>query len=78
MRILLITDQYPPEIRAISFMMLELAEYLSGKGHYVIVITSMPQPELVENGAKINIPTLDVKNGVKVIRVKMPFKIRII
>jgi len=46
MNILLITDQYPPEIRAISFMMQELTEYLSGKGHYVTVITSMPQPEL--------------------------------
>jgi len=76
MNILLITDQYPPEIRAISFMMQELAEFFADKGHIVTVITSMPQPELVENQAKINIPTLDVQNGVKVIRVAIPFKIR--
>ena len=57
-------------------MMQELAEYLSGKGHYVTVITSMPQPELVEHEAEINIHTENVENSVKVIRVKMPFKIR--
>ena len=76
MNILLITDQYPPEIRAISFMMQELAEFFADKGHIVTVITSMPQPELVENEADINIPILDFKNGVKVIRVKTPFKIQ--
>ena len=63
MKILLITDQYPLEILAISIMMQELAEYLSGKGHYVTVITSMPQPELVEHEAEINIHTENVENS---------------
>ena len=68
--------QYPPEIRAISFMMKELAEYLSGKGHVVTVVTSMPQPELVENEAKIDMQTVDFENSIKVIRAKIPFEIR--
>ena len=76
MNILLITGQYPPEIRAISFMIQELAEHFSGKGHDVTVITSMPQPELVVNEIDIKTPLVDIENGVKVIRVKIPFKIR--
>ena len=63
MKILLITDQYPPEIRAISFMMQELAEYFTEKGNVVTVITSMPL-NIIEKDGYINVPKKEVKNGV--------------
>ena len=42
MRILLVTDAYPPEIRSASHLMLELAEELRDRGHQVVVVTSWP------------------------------------
>ena len=46
MRILLITDSYPPEIRSASHLMQELAEGLKERGHKIIVCTSYPQYNL--------------------------------
>ena len=42
MKILLVTDSYPPEIRSASHLMLELADELSERDHEVIVVTSWP------------------------------------
>ena len=76
MNILLITDPYPPEIRAISKMMQELAEFLLKKGNSIKVLTSMPQLNLIDSKSKVDLPIYRVENGVNVIRAKIPFKNR--
>lgn len=46
MRILLLTDAFPPEVRSSSHLMFELAEDLSARGHPVAVVTSQPRYNL--------------------------------
>ena len=46
MKILLVTDSYPPEIRSASHLMLELAQELQQRGHQVTVITTWPEYNL--------------------------------
>ena len=46
MKLLLVTDSYPPEIRSASHLMLELAEELRDRGHQVTVITTWPEYNL--------------------------------
>jgi len=48
LKLLLITDSYPPEVRSASLMMYELAQGLIRQGHKVSVITSMPKYNLIE------------------------------
>ena len=47
MRILLITDSYPPEVRSASHLMQELAIAFVAKGNEVWVVTSYPRYNLV-------------------------------
>ncbi len=68
--ILLVTITYPPEIRAISFMMQELAEELALRGHNVTVITSQPKTYLSAELPQKPFNELSVENGIQVIRVK--------
>jgi len=70
MHILLITITYPPEIRAISLMMREIAEELKLRGHKVTVLTSAPRGDLIAHGERHHFPELLTENGVKVVRVK--------
>ena len=74
MNILLVTDPYPPEIRAISKMMQELAEFLYKKGNSIKVLTSMPQLNLIDSTTKVDLPIHRVENGVHIIRSKIPFQ----
>jgi len=76
LNILLVTDPYPPEIRAISIMMQELAEFLYKDGNSIKVLTSMPQLNLIDMKTKIDLPIHRVENGVHVIRAKIPFQNR--
>ena len=46
MKILLVTDSYPPEIRSASHLMLELAEELRSRGHQITVMTTWPEAAL--------------------------------
>lgn len=46
MRILLLTDAFPPEVRSSSHLMCELAEDLAGRGHAVSVVTCLPRYNL--------------------------------
>lgn len=46
MKILLLTDAFPPEVRSSSHLMFELAEDLSARGHRVAVVTGMPRYNL--------------------------------
>ncbi len=49
MRILLLTDAFPPEVRSSSHLMYELAEDLAGSGHAVTVVTCEPRYNLAPN-----------------------------
>ena len=70
MHIVLVTITYPPEIRAISFMMQELAEELVLRGHEVTVITSQPKTYLIDELSQKSYKELSVENGIQVIRVQ--------
>ncbi len=69
MRILIITDSYPPEVRSSSHLMKEMADGLRERGHEVFVATSFPQHHVVDNrGLR---PGLSVEDGIKVIHSKV-------
>lgn len=68
MRILILTDSYPPELRSAAQLMKDLAEGLTAEGHGVTVATSEPQYNLAEPTG--HIPEDRVENGVRVVRIK--------
>lgn len=70
MKIVLITDSYPPEIRSASHLMQELAEKLRDNGHEICVVTSQPQYNLSEDLDEAYSKEYSLENGVAVIRVK--------
>ena len=70
MKILLITDSYPPEIRSASHLMQELAEGLRDRGHKIAVCTSYPQYNLSEEYKNIEFPEYTKENDIEIIRVK--------
>ena len=70
MRILLVTDSYPPEIRSASHLMLELAQELNHRGHEVTVITTWPEYNLDQNTSQHEFNELESEQGITVIRVK--------
>ncbi len=51
MRILLLTDAFPPEVRSSSHLMYELAEDLRARGHAVSVVTCRPRYNLAPAAA---------------------------
>lgn len=69
MRILLVTDQYPPEIGSAAGLMRELAEALTARSHDVTVLTTSPRYKLDQNDAERNWPVFSIENAVSVIRV---------
>lgn len=70
MKILLVTDSYPPEIRSASHLMLELAQELVGRGHDVTVITTWPEYNLDQREQQKHFNELEIEGSIKVIRVK--------
>ena len=70
MRILLVTDSYPPEIRSASHLMLELAQELQRRGHSITVITTWPEYNLDEREDIKQFDELEVDEGIQIIRVK--------
>lgn len=70
MKILLLTDSYPPEIRSASHLMQELAEELTRRRHRVYVVTAYPGYNLAETADVSRLPEYSEENGVKVLRVK--------
>lgn len=72
MRILLVTDAYPPEIRSSSHLMQELAGELHSRGHTVTVVTCHPRYNLVEDAGSAPYGEFLVEAGVRVIRVHTP------
>lgn len=69
MKILLVTDSYPPEIRSASHLMEDLALFLVGNGHDVTVVTSWPKYNLSAKARDQKFETLSVESGVTVLRV---------
>ena len=72
MRILLITDSYPPEIRSASHLMYELAEELTARGHGVTVLTAFPRYNLTVDleGRIRDYPVVSEEKGIRVVRIK--------
>lgn len=70
MRILLVTDSYPPEIRSASHLMEELAQGLVERGYEILVVTTFPQYNLSKENMNRSFDSVQVENGVQVIRVK--------
>ncbi|MEI6839349.1 MAG: glycosyltransferase family 4 protein [Alcaligenaceae bacterium] len=70
MKILLVTDSYPPEIRSASHLMLELAQELTTRGHEVTVITTWPEYNLDQREQQKHFNELETEGSIKVIRVK--------
>ncbi|KKU91469.1 MAG: Lipopolysaccharide biosynthesis protein [Candidatus Jorgensenbacteria bacterium GW2011_GWA1_48_11] len=68
MRILIITDSYPPEVRSSSHLMKEMADGLTERGHRVYVVTSWPEHHVV-GGRKIY-SGVNVEEKITVIRAK--------
>ena len=69
MRILIITDSYPPEIRSSGLLMKELGVALVGRGHKVSVVTSYPTSNLDDKEA-VTFSDDSIDNGIRVLRVK--------
>lgn len=70
MKILIVTVTYPPEIRAISLMMQELAHELSIRGQEVIVVTSWPSMNLSPGSDTKQLREFMHEGTVSVIRVR--------
>ncbi|MFZ5862179.1 MAG: glycosyltransferase family 4 protein [Nitrospirota bacterium] len=73
MRILLLTDRYPPEARSSATLFQELAEALAKRGHEVCVLTKMPQgyvPTLDDGQPAGHLPFAEVRGGVRVVRLR--------
>lgn len=70
MKILIVTDSYPPEIRSASHLMLELAEELQKLNHQVTVITTWPEYNLVRSSTPRRFKEKEVERGITVLRVK--------
>ena len=69
LKILLVTDSFPPEIRSASHLMLELTQELKKRGHDITVITSWPEYNL-DGGNSRQYIEKENENGVTVLRIK--------
>lgn len=72
MRILLLTDSYPPEIRSTSLLMYEFVEELKRKGYKVSVVTTKPRYNLTKEQISLRYNLVTDENGVKVVRINTP------
>ncbi len=76
MKVLLLTDSYPPEVRSASHLMFELALGLTERKHDVTVVTAFPRYNVAGRltQPKARPATVANESGVKVVRVwTMPF-----
>jgi glycosyltransferase involved in cell wall biosynthesis len=72
MRVLLLTDAFPPEVRSSSHLMYELAEDLARGGHAVAVVTCAPRYNLAPADAQRQWSAREQVGGVEVVRVPAP------
>jgi colanic acid biosynthesis glycosyl transferase WcaI len=66
MNVLLLTAEFPPEIRSAALLMAELAESMARRGHRVTVITAAP-PD-ARKGTLFS-PAVEERDGVRVLRI---------
>lgn len=67
MRILIISDSYPPEARSSSHLMKEMADGLKERGHEVFVVTSRPARNNIPVGMNVS-SGVSSEDGITVIR----------
>lgn len=72
MRILILSEAFPPETKSASTLFFELAESLVKKGHDVSVITRMPRYNVADGTDLAHIPARETISGVKVRRYNTP------
>lgn len=72
MRVLLLSDAFPPEVRSSSHLMYELAEDLASRGHGVSVVTCRPRYNLAAPVAPARGVQRETLNGLEIIRVDAP------
>lgn len=70
MKVLIVTDSYPPEIRSASDLMLELAEELCNRGHQITVLTNWPEYNLAQNVDLSQYSEKEIINKITVLRIK--------
>jgi glycosyltransferase involved in cell wall biosynthesis len=70
MKILVVSDSYPPEIRSASQLMKDLADELNHRGHEITVVTSWPRYNLSEKSVLTPLAEKNIEDGIDVIRVK--------
>ena len=70
MKVLIVTDSYPPEIRSASDLMLELAEELCNRGHQITVITNWPEYNLDQDVAPSQYAEKEIENDITILRIK--------
>lgn len=72
MRILILSEAFPPETKSASTLFFELAESLVKKGHKVSVITRLPRYNVASGTQLDKIPTKETISGIKVHRFQTP------
>ena len=70
MKFLIVTVDYPPEVRSVATLSKELAEELTARGHQVTVVTSWPGYNLPDEVKPESFKVEMEENGVRVLRVK--------
>jgi len=72
MRILLISEAFPPETKSASTLFFELAESLVSKGHQVDFITKMPKANVAQGVDLKHVSRNENYKGINVIRLNTP------
>jgi len=70
MRILIVSDAYPPEVGSGAHLMAELARELAARGNDVVVLTSWPAYKLDRSAAATEFSERMMEGRVRVLRVK--------
>ncbi|MGZ6143696.1 MAG: glycosyltransferase family 4 protein [Myxococcales bacterium] len=68
MNVLLLTNEFPPEIRSAALLMGELADTLAERGHQVTVITALDPNDERRKGRFLK-PVEEQRGGVRVLRI---------
>ena len=72
MRILILSEAFPPETKSASTLFFELAQSLVERGHEVAVITRQPRYNVADGTDLSAIPARETLAGIKVNRFKTP------
>lgn len=72
MRILILSEAFPPETKSASTLLFELAESMVKSQHEVTVITRMPRYNVASGTNLKNVPQKEVLSGIKIHRYQTP------